>query len=267
MDDVPVSVVIPAYNAAPFLAQSVERAVAWLAERGGPFEVVVVDDGSSDGTPDILADLARLEPVRVLRHEPNRGKGYAVRRGMLEATGARRVFLDAGLTYPPSNLEPVLRALADGADVAIGSRVHPESRYTVACSAFRTLYLRHLMGRTYNRIVRAAVVGGVSDTQAGIKGMTAAAAEALFSRARLERFAFDVEVLYLARRLGLRVVEVPVRFEYRDERSTLRLVRDGARMLRDLLSIRRRARRGAYELPAPSGSGGHSGRTKPAASP
>jgi len=235
---VDVSLVIPAYNAAAVLAASLERAEAWLAGLGRASELIVVDDGSTDGTARILAEFAPR--VRVLRHHPNRGKGYAVRRGMLAARGRVRAFLDAGQTYPVENIAALLAAVEAGADVAIGSRVHRDSAVSPRQAA------RRVAGRAFNVLVRAAVVRGYGDTQAGIKAMTAAAAEALFGRARADGFAFDVELLYLARRLGLRIAEVGIRCQYGDEPSTLRLLRHGAGMVREVAAIRARGWRGAY---------------------
>lgn len=242
----PVSLVLPVLNGEPFLAASLERADEWLRDRPGGGEVVVVDDGSTDGTAAILAGWAG-PGRRVLTLPENRGKGAAVKAGMLAATGERRVFLDAGLTYPFANVDRLLAALDAGADVAIGNRLHPESRYLVAPRAFRRLRSRHRMGRVFNGIVRLFAVPGFRDTQAGIKAATAAAAERIFGAARLAGFSFDVEVLFLARRFGLEVAEVPVTFVYEEEPSTLRLFRDGRRMLRDVAGLRRAARRGLYD--------------------
>lgn len=247
-----VSLVVPAFNAEPFLRPSVERAREWLSALGRPAELLVVDDGSTDGTLRVLEGLG--PDVRVLHHSPNRGKGFAVRRGLLEARGAFRVFLDAGSAYPVENVGTVLGALEAGADVAVASRSHPESRHVGASRSLRGLTRRHVVGPGWSLLVRALVRTGISDTQAGLKGFRAAAAEELFRRVTLDRFSFDVEVCLLARRLGLRVAEVPVCLVHDDSRSTLRLFHDGPRMLKDLWRIRANARRGLYEPPPQSAS-------------
>lgn len=241
-----LSLVVPAYNAEPLLRASLERARAWLRTLDQATELLVVDDGSTDGTLRVLEGFG--DSVRVLHHAPNRGKGYAVRRGLLEARGRLRVFLDVGQTYPVENIATVLEALRRGADVAVASRVHPGSRYVTTSRSIRSLCRQHVMGPGFGMLARALVRTGVADTQAGLKGFRAEAAEALFHRVTLQRFCFDVEVCLLARRLGFRVEEVPVEFVHGGERSTIRPVRDGARMFTDLLRIRANARRGVYDV-------------------
>jgi len=240
-----LSLVVPAYNAEPLLRGSLERARAWLRTLGQATEILVVDDGSTDGTRRVLDSFG--DGIRVLHHAPNRGKGYAVQRGLLEARGRLRVFLDAGQTYPVENVATVVEALQRGADVAVASRVHPESRQVTTSRSIRSLCRQHVMGPGFSMLARALVRTGVSDTQAGLKGFRAEAAEALFRRVTLKRFCFDVEVCLLARRLGLSVAEVPVHFVHGGEQSTLRPLRDGARMFTDLLRIRANARRGVYD--------------------
>ena len=139
-----------------------------------------------------------------------------------------------------------MRQLEAGADVAVACRVLPESRYLIAPSFFRYLYTRHVMSRTFNWIVRHTLVPGILDTQAGLKGFTARAATTLFPLLTIETFGFDVELLYVALRHGLRVAQVPVRFRYDNEPSSMRFARDGATMLGDLLRIRWNGWRGRY---------------------
>jgi dolichyl-phosphate beta-glucosyltransferase len=199
-----LSVVIPAYDEAERLPATLERILAHLRARGVSFEVVVVDDGSRDATAE-RARAAGGEAVRVLRNEVNRGKGFSVKRGMLAARGARRLMTDADLSTPIEELARLEAALAEGHDVAIGSRAVRGARIEV-----RQPWYRENLGRLFNLLVRAAVLPGVKDTQCGFKLFTAAAAEQAFGKARLAGFAFDVEVLYLARRAGQRIAEVPV---------------------------------------------------------
>ncbi|HSB62021.1 MAG TPA: dolichyl-phosphate beta-glucosyltransferase [Vicinamibacteria bacterium] len=234
----PLSVVIPAYNEAERLPRTLERVTAYLAGRGLAHEIVVVDDGSTDGT----AERARScggPALAVLRHEPNRGKGYAVRRGMLAARGERRLMTDADLSTPIEELARLEAALAAGHDVAIGSRAVPGANVEV-----HQPWYREAMGRLFNRLVRLLVLPGLRDTQCGFKLFTARAAETAFSAALLDGFSFDVEALYIARRHGLGVVEVPVTWR-NDAATRVGLMRGGLAFL-DLLRIRANALAGRY---------------------
>ena len=250
--DPQLTLVIPVYNGARFLRDSLAKAHAWLAQKDFATELLVVDDGSSDETPRILADFAAAHTggrcvVTSLRNQQNRGKGFSVRRAFLLARGENVIFTDADLTYPVDNCQPLLDALVDGADVVYGSRMHPDSRYVVAPTFFGKLFTRHFMGRTFNLLLRLIVVRGILDSQAGLKGCRKAAAEQLAHRVRLPRFSFDVELFFVARRLGLSIVECPVQFIYRKEPSTVHFVRDSLAMVRDMLRVRLRGWRGLYD--------------------
>jgi dolichyl-phosphate beta-glucosyltransferase len=239
-----LSVVIPAYNEARRLPATLVRVGEHLAARGVPHEIVVVDDGSSDGTADVARAAGGV--VHVLRHEPNRGKGYAVRRGMLAATGERRLMTDADLSTPIEELSRLEAEIDRGFDVAIGSRAVPGARIEVHQPAYR-----EAMGRLFNVLVQALLLPGVADTQCGFKLFTAEAAEAAFSPARLAGFSFDVEALYVARRRGLRIAEVPVR--WRNDAATRVGLGGGSVAFVDLLRIRLLAWRGAYDPPGAAG--------------
>jgi len=245
-EPVEVSVVIPVRNGAALIAEALRDVVAFLLLRGVSAEILVVDDGSADDTSRVAREAAADSPVPVvlLRHDTNRGKGAAVRTGMLSARGRFRVFLDSDLAYPASEIGAVLDRLEAGVDVVLASRVHPESRYLIRPSFFRYLYTRHLSGRFFNWLVRLVLLPGLSDTQAGLKGFTAEAATALFSAWSPAGFGFDLAVLARARRLGLSLAEVPVTFRYDREPTTLRFLADTARMLRDLVEVRVRIGRG-----------------------
>jgi dolichyl-phosphate beta-glucosyltransferase len=236
-----LSVVIPAYNEALRLPASLARLAEYLGRQGAPYEILVVDDGSTDGT----AELARRagERVRVLRHEPNRGKGYAVRRGMLAATGERRLLTDADLSTPIEEVAKLQEALDEGCDVAIGSRAIAGARIEVHQPAYR-----EAMGRLFNRLVQVLLLPGLHDTQCGFKLFSARAAEAAFAPAVLDGFSFDVEALYLARQQGLRIAEVPV--TWRNDAASRVGLGGGAAAFADLARIRLRAWRGAYEASA-----------------
>ncbi len=232
-----LSVVIPAYNEALRLPSTLSRVRQHLAARKGEHEIVVVDDGSTDAT----AEVARAAggAVRVLRHQPNRGKGYAARRGMLAATGERRLMTDADLSTPIEELAGLEAALDRGYDVAIGSRAVAGARIEVRQPAYR-----EAMGRLFNVLVQGLLLPGLSDTQCGFKLFTASAAEAAFAPCRLDGFSFDVEALYVARRRGLRIAEVPV--VWRNDAATRVSLGGGGTAFADLLRIRFRAMRGAY---------------------
>jgi dolichyl-phosphate beta-glucosyltransferase len=241
-----LSVVISAYNEHRRLGPTLVRVLAYLRERGDPFEVIVVDDGSADDTAAIAARaLAPLgEHGRVLRRERNRGKGTAIRRGMLAARGDRVLFCDADLSTPIEEIEKLERALASGARVAIGSR-----------ALDRTLierpqpWLRDRAGRLFNVVVRLVAVPGVFDTQCGFKLFAADAVHPIFSRQRVDGFGFDVELVAIARLLGLGVAEVPVRW-INDPESKVSLLQ-GARAFLDPLRVRLGLLRGVYGEPAP----------------
>jgi dolichyl-phosphate beta-glucosyltransferase len=238
-----LSVVIPAFNEALRLPATLARVREHLAARGVAHEILVVDDGSSDAT----ADVARAggDVVRLLRHEPNRGKGYAVRRGMLAATGERRLMTDADLSTPIEELARLEAEIDRGFDVAIGSRAVAGARIEVRQPAYR-----EAMGRLFNVLVQALLLPGLSDTQCGFKLFTAAAAEAAFRACRLDGFCFDAEALYVARRHGLRIAEVPV--VWRNDAATRVGIGGGGAAFLDLVRIRLLALRGAY---GPRGSG------------
>jgi len=240
-ESVGLSVVIPAYNEAANIRSTLEAALAFLGEEGGG-EVIVVDDGSTDETGAVVEALAREHPqVRLLRNERNRGKGHAVRRGVLEAKGRLILFCDADGSTPFSEARKLFARLESGeADIAIGSREMPDSDLARPQPRYR-----RVMGWVFRRLVAALVVRGFRDTQCGFKAFRAEAARDVFRRLRLDGFAFDVEVVFVARRLGYRVAEVGVRW-LDSGQSRVRPVRDSLRMLRDLFRIRLNALKGRY---------------------
>ena len=231
-----VSVIIPAYNEAQRLPTTLAATADYFAGRGEPFEILVVDDGSTDDTPALAAAFARAHPqcsVQCLGYGGNRGKGYAVRYGMLRAGGDRRLFCDADLSTPAEEYEVVLAAMErEGAQVGIGSRPLRNSHLLV-----HQPWYREWLGRGFNKAVQLLAVPGIADTQCGFKVFTAEAATDVFSRCRLDGFAFDSEALLVARRLGYTVAEVPIRWAHKDG-SKISMVRDGLKMLRDLSLIR-----------------------------
>ena len=241
-----LSVVIPLHKGFERLAAQLGCVQAFLQAQPRPAELILVDDSGErdrDGCGELCQGVAG---VTVLHNETNRGKGYSVARGMLAASGIYRVFTDADLAYPVTEIAKIVRDLEDGSDVAIACRVLPESRYLISPSFFHYLYTRHLMSRAFNRLVRMAFLPKVLDTQAGLKGFAAHAAELVFRRLTVDGFGFDVEALYIAAKHRLRIRQTAVAFRYDNEPSTVRFARDAAAMLRDLAKIRWNDWRGRY---------------------
>ncbi len=228
-----LSIVVPAYNEAQRLPATLTRMRAYLDGRDEPYEVLVVDDGSSDGTLALARKAAEDWPqLQVLSLAQNTGKGAAVRLGMLTAKGEHRVFSDADLSTPIEQVEELRARLTGNCAVAIASRALPESQIDVHQPG-----RREVMGRTYNRLLRLSALRGLHDTQCGFKAFTADAAVACFEPLRTLRFGFDAEVLLRARRLGWTVAEVPVRWEHKED-SRVSALRDSAGVLYDLVRLR-----------------------------
>lgn len=247
MSDIALSVVIPAWNEEARLPATLARIVDYLTPRGQAFEVLVVDDGSTDGTARVVEAFGSAA-VRLRRCGSNRGKGYVVRQGMLEARGALRLMTDADLSTPIEDLPKLERALTEGAGVAIGSRAVPGSRVLVRQGAFR-----EGMGRLFNLAVRGLLLPDIKDTQCGFKLFTAKAAQEAFEPTRLEGFCFDVEALVAARERGHRIVEVPV--TWRNDAATRVGLLKGARAFLDLARIRGSRARGDYSGQLPGAAG------------
>jgi dolichyl-phosphate beta-glucosyltransferase len=242
-----LSVIVPAFNGAERLLTSLAALGHWLDELPCSSELVLVDDGSGPAAAAILAEFAKARPnTTCLRHEVNSGKGAGVARGMLAAKGEIRVFIDADLAYPPSEIGKIMADIERGADIAIACRVLPESRYLMSPSFFHYLYTRHLMSRTFNLLVRALLLRDVRDSQAGLKGFTAAAANAVFQRVTIPGFGFDVEALFIAQLHGFRLRQTPVFFRYDEEPTTVNFTRSVFKMFADLLLVRVNHLRGKY---------------------
>jgi len=223
-----------------------------LADAGEPgeLEIVVVDDGSSDDT----ADQARQAGAdQVIRLPVNRGKGAAVRVGMLAATGSAVVFTDADLSYSPDQVKRVRDEVERGWDAVVGSRVHPEASPLVPAGL-----VRQLSGRVFNVLTRLVLSRTFGDTQCGLKGFHHDTAQKLFALACIDGFAFDVEILWLCQHLDVPIVEVPVELAS-GEGSTVRLPAEAVHMIRDLVRIRRLARTGGYDWPGASAREGATG--------
>ena len=228
-----LSLVVPAYNEEDRLGRTLDALLAWLDRTGVDGEILVVDDGSRDATSDVARRAsARDARVRALGYAPNRGKGFAVRAGVLAARGEQILFCDADLSTPIEEIELLRQRLSDGYDVAIGSRHLAASRILV-----RQPLHRRLLGRVFNGVVSLLAVRGFADTQCGFKLFRREAARRIFPRVKTDGFAFDVEILIRAREAGLRIAEVPVRWQ-NDSASRVRPIRDSIRMLAEILRMR-----------------------------
>ncbi|HEY3116270.1 MAG TPA: dolichyl-phosphate beta-glucosyltransferase [Chloroflexota bacterium] len=237
---VELSVIIPAFNEEQRLPAAIPSLEAHLDQLNLSAEVLIIENGSTDRTFEVADGFAaNSSRVRAL-HLPERGKGRAARHGMLAATGKWLVLCDADFSMPVEYIERLVAALQGGADVAIASRE------VAGAVRIGEPWHRHAMGRVFNALVRWLMLPGIQDSQCGFKAFRREAAQDLFAHETIDGWTFDVEVLYMARRRGYRIVEVPIPWRY-DASSRVQPVRDTIGMLRELLMLRWRAARGAYE--------------------
>lgn len=239
-----LSIIIPAYNEGSRIGPTIRDIVGYCRTGQRAFELILVDDGSRDDTSSVVRLLSHEFPeLRLIRLAANHGKGYAVRTGVLNAIGRIVLFADADGATPIGEIERLETALAEGADVAVGSRALRAEGVQVHAKMYR-----HLIGRTFHHLVERLAVAGVKDTQCGFKLFRSSVAHDLFSRLRINGFTFDVELLVMARRRGYRVAEVPVNWTHKPG-SKVRLTSDSLRMAADLLRIRALWLRGEYDAP------------------
>jgi glycosyltransferase involved in cell wall biosynthesis len=237
-----LSIVIPAYNEGARIESALDRVLACVAERHWNAEVLVVDDGSTDSTVKIVCDWMATHPnLHLIHNDGNRGKGYSVRNGLLQAQGQIVMFTDADLSSPIEEAERLIATLDAGADVAIGSRWLDKQRQTI----HQPLY-RRFFGRCFNWVTRKLMGLPYKDTQCGFKAFKRDAAQVIFRLQTIERWGFDPEILFIARKLGYTIVEVPVTWGH-DERSRISYLRDGMKMLEEMLQIRNNSIRGRYD--------------------
>ena len=242
-----LTVIIPAYNEARYISGAVSTLAAYLRERFNTFEIIVVDDGSRDGTGNVVKSQELHLPIgcaiQVLINEQNSGKGYSTRRGALASQGDVILFMDADLSYDLEGIEQITRSIQQGADLAIGSRLVEGAQIQSGVPMVRSL-----TGRAFNLLVQLLLFKGVPDTQCGIKGFAHKAAQDLFSLLTVRTFGFDVELLYIARLRGYRIEQIPVKLvNYRNE-SRVSVWRDSWRMFRDVIKVRWQGMRGLYAL-------------------
>ena len=237
-----LSIVIPAYNESARIENALERVMSCVEKQGWDAEVLVVDDGSTDVTTDIVQHwMERYPRLHLIQNEGNRGKGYSVRNGLLQAAGDVVMFTDADLSAPMEEAERLLAAIADGADVAIGSRWLDKARQTI----HQPLY-RRFFGRCFNWVTRMVMGLPFKDTQCGFKAFKRPAAQVIFRLQRIERWGFDPEILFIARKLGYDIREVPVTWGH-DERSRMSYLKDGMKMLEEMAAIRANSLAGRYD--------------------
>lgn len=237
-----ISIVIPAYNEGARIENALARVLGCVNERGWDAEVLVVDDGSTDNTAAIVQEwMTRHRQLQLFENPGNRGKGYSVRNGLLQAAGEVVMFTDADLSAPIEEAERLLAAIDAGADVAIGSRWLDKQRQT----KHQPLY-RRFFGRCYNALTRRVMGLPYKDTQCGFKAFRRVAAQCIFPLQTIERWGFDPEILFIARKLDFKIVEVPVTWGH-DERSRISYLRDGSQMLKEMVEIRSNSLRGRYD--------------------
>ena len=237
-----LSIVIPAFNEEHRLPKTLDRVVGYLQTKAGRAEVIVVDDGSTDATARVVREYLQKYPgLRLVSNGRNKGKGFSVRHGMLEARGNVALFSDADLSTPIEEADKLLAAVREqGYDAAIGSRAVDRSLIEVHQSP-----IREQAGIFFNRMVRWIMGIDFSDTQCGFKAFRRERSRIIFEQQRIERFGFDPEILFLAKRNGLRVAEVPVRWSH-DSATKVNVLADGVRMFFELLLVRWNAMRGSY---------------------
>jgi len=239
------SIIIPAYNESDRIRPTLDELLRHSREHNWDVEILVVDDGSRDDTAEIARQYGKAHPQILLVQNPgNRGKGYSVRNGMLHARGDICLFTDADLSSPISEAQRLFDAIAEGADIAIGSRWLRSELQTERQPLYRQAF-----GRIFNLMLRVILGLNFADTQCGFKAFRLTVAQSIFPLQRVERWAFDPEILFLAQRMGFTVKEVPVLWAH-SEGTRLHPFRDGFRMFLEVLRIRWNSITGAYAAPA-----------------
>ena len=238
-----LSIIIPAYNEEALIASTLDGLRAYLSAYSEPYEIIVVDDGSQDKTVACIRDWKKINQIdlHLLVNEHNRGKGFSIRRGVMESHGRFIIFIDADLPYELDAIENFLKALHNGFDLAVGSRVLPGSQVK------GVPIIRYISGQIFSWMVQAVLFSGLPDTQCGFKSFQSVAAKEIFRRLTIDGFGFDVEMLFVARKLKLAIQPVAVRMIDHRHRSRVRLVIDSFRMFANLFTVRWNDLQGKYE--------------------
>jgi glycosyltransferase involved in cell wall biosynthesis len=239
MSDVFLSIIIPAHNEEDRLLPSLEKVREFVIQQTFPIEVIVVENGSHDKTLEIARSFQSEMPSLKVIEEKESGKGLAVRSGMLTAAGEYRIFCDADFSMPVEEISKFIPTSGENYDIAIASRELPNSKRVDEPE------IRHLIGRVFNSLVRVALLPGLQDTQCGFKAFRGEIADQLFRMQTLTGWSFDAELLFIAQKLGYKIIEVPITWYYKPG-SRLNIFKDSIKMASDLLTIRRNARNGVY---------------------
>ncbi|MEW6718507.1 MAG: dolichyl-phosphate beta-glucosyltransferase [Chloroflexota bacterium] len=239
-----ISLLIPAYNEELWIVETIHSLIAFLEQRFDSYEILVIDDGSTDGTTELVAGLQQEQPphgeILLLKNSRNMGKGYSIRLGVMQSRGEIIVFLDADMPYALSTIDDFIVALNRGCSVVIGSRLLPDS------VIYDMPLIRSLVGKSFSFLVQYLLLPGFPDTQCGFKGFTAQAAHDIFRRMSIRDFGFDIELLYIAKKLDYPILAVPVTLLRYRRGSRVHIMRDSFKMLFDIFLIRWNDWRGAY---------------------
>jgi len=228
-----LSLIIPAYNEENRIQKALNKIIKYLEGRGYPYEIIIIDDGSSDDSVKVINKLSeRYKKIKLLQNENNKGKGYSVKKGMLSSNGLYVLFSDADLSTPIEEIEKFFSWLRCGYDIVIGSRALEDSDVQI-----HQPWYRETMGKIFNVLVRFLAIKGIKDTQCGFKCFKREVIPSIFTRQTIDRFGFDVELLWIASKKGLRTKEVPVQW-FNDSNSRVNPLTDGISMLYELLKIR-----------------------------
>ncbi|MBW1742195.1 MAG: glycosyltransferase [Deltaproteobacteria bacterium] len=237
--DILLSVVLPAFNEETEIGALLQDIKYRLQSQNYSAEIIVVDDASTDSTYKILSQFNESYPIYILRNSSNSGKGYSVKKGIMASSGRFILVMDADGAYSLSSLNDFLVPLLGGEyDIAVGNRRLHSSRFVMSPRHLPYIYVRHLIGLTFNMVAKMIVLGRYTDTQCGYKCFCREAATKIFRLQRTKGFCFDVEVLFIAKKLGYRCLEVPVTFHYDGEQSSVRLFAHSLHYLFDLIRIR-----------------------------
>ncbi|HXQ32829.1 MAG TPA: dolichyl-phosphate beta-glucosyltransferase [Anaerolineales bacterium] len=243
MTGLDLSIIIPAYNEEALIVNTLESLRSYMVARTEHYEIIVVDDGSHDKTVDFIQEWQKNSgtDLQLLVNQKNMGKGFSIRRGVMESRGQYLIFIDADLPYELYAIDDFLKALKNGYDLAVGSRVLPGSEVR-GVPAYR-----YIAGQIFSLIVQVVLFSGLPDTQCGFKSFTSAAAREIFRRTSIDGFGFDVEMLFVARKLKFTIQPVAVHMIEHRQRSRVRLVNDSLKMFSNLFMIRWMDWQGKYD--------------------